>query len=108
MWSLTLSQVYSKRIHNLKFYFAGSYCGTVGLSVVTGPCTAGYYCTLSATRPDPQNDATGGDCPVGHYCPDGTGVPETCPPGYFSNATGNTDFTGCKLCTEGMFTYIVL
>lgn len=68
---------------------------------MTGPCDAGYYCTLGATRSDPQNDATGGTCPTGHYCPQGTGVPQGCPPGYFSNATGNVDFSGCKLCTEG-------
>lgn len=80
----------------------GYYCGSAGLSNVTGPCDAGYYCTLGATRSDPQNDATGGTCPAGHYCPQGTGVPQGCPPGYFTNATGNVDFSGCKLCTEGM------
>lgn len=79
----------------------GYYCGSAGLSNVTGPCDAGYYCTLGATRSDPQNDATGGTCPTGHYCPQGTGVPQGCPPGYFTNATGNVDFSGCKLCTEG-------
>lgn len=79
----------------------GYYCGSAGLSNVTGPCDAGYYCTLGATRSDPQNDATGGTCPAGHYCPQGTGVPQGCPPGYFTNATGNVDFSGCKLCTEG-------
>lgn len=79
----------------------GYYCGSAGLSNVTGPCDAGFYCTLGATRSDPQNDATGGTCPVGHYCPQGTGVPQGCPPGYFTNATGNVDFSGCKLCTEG-------
>lgn len=81
--------------------FVGYYCGSAGLSNVTGPCDAGYYCTLGATRSDPQNDATGGTCPAGHYCPQGTGVPQGCPPGYFTNATGNVDFSGCKLCTEG-------
>lgn len=79
----------------------GYYCGSAGLSNVTGPCDAGYYCTLGATRSDPQNDATGGTCPAGHYCPQGTGVPQGCPPGYFTNATENVDFSGCKLCTEG-------
>lgn len=27
----------------------------------------------------------GGPCPVGHYCPEGTGLPSTCPLGTFSN-----------------------
>ena len=68
---------------------------------MTGPCDAGYYCTQGALRADPQEDTTGGLCPVGAYCPQGTGVPPLCAPGYFSNATGNTNEGDCRSCTEG-------
>lgn len=83
------------------YWFPGSYCDQEELSSVAGPCTAGYFCTLGATRADPQADVTGGLCPTGAYCPTGTGVPELCPAGMFSNATGNTDYSDCKLCTAG-------
>ena len=88
------------------FNFLGSYCSTPGLAAVTGPCATGYYCTMGASRPDPQNDHTGGLCPVGHYCPEGTGDPERCPPGYFSNSTGNFNFSDCKPCPEGKKTLL--
>ena len=37
----------------------GYYCGSEELANATGECWAGYYCSGGATRPDPQNDATG-------------------------------------------------
>ena len=85
----------------ISFISLGFYCDTEELASPAGLCSAGYYCTLGAVRPDPQEDSTGGACTQGHYCPEGTGSPEPCPPGYFSNATGNTNFTDCRLCTAG-------
>ena len=81
----------------------GYYCETSELSSVTGQCQAGYYCVSGALRPDPQDDATGGLCPMGAYCPSGTDVPIMCSPGYYTNATGNTDATDCKECVPGKF-----
>ena len=66
-----------------------------------GPCSPGFYCTLGATRPDPTDTVTGDVCPVGSYCPSGTGDTVKCPAGYFSNGTGNTVFDDCKPCTAG-------
>jgi len=73
----------------------------VGLEAVSGPCDAGYYCTLTSDRPDPNGDPIGDICPFGYYCPQGTGVPQACSDGYFTNATGNTDVSDCELCTPG-------
>ena len=79
----------------------GHYCAVAGLANVSGECSAGYYCTSAAIRPDPTDGTTGDRCTPGHYCPVGTGSPVQCPPGYFSNATGNLDFADCTLCTAG-------
>lgn len=84
----------------------GKYCATHGSASVTGPCQAGYYCTVGAVRADPQNDTTGAMCPPGNYCPSGTGTPNKCPSGYFSNAYGNTAFSDCKECTLGKYGWL--
>ena len=81
----------------------GYYCDTEELDAVAGPCEPGYFCTLGASRPDPQDGVTGGLCPTGAYCPSATGVPLLCPAGYYTNATGNTNFTDCRECTEGSY-----
>ena len=46
--------------HNSKLF--------LGRSNVTGPCSAGFYCSSMATKPQPDNDATGGECPAGFWC----------------------------------------
>ncbi len=79
----------------------GSYCDVPELAAVTAPCAAGYYCTLGASMADPLDGVTGNLCPMGHFCPLGTQVPEPCPPGTFSNGTGNMADTDCRLCVEG-------
>ena len=43
----------------------------------------GYVCTGSASSPTPANDGTGGKCPTGRYCPEGSDVGELCPSGWF-------------------------
>ena len=51
-------------------------------------CAAGYFCrrNASSATPDQGNDAN--ICPVGHYCPEGTGEPVNCPVGKYGNDTG--------------------
>ena len=68
---------------------------------MTGDCAAGYYCIGGAIIPNPIDNVTGAICPEGHYCPDGTFTPESCPPGYYLNATGSGSFADCKLCLAG-------
>ena len=77
----------------------GMYCAYPGQEVPTGNCTAGYFCNDTATVPDQFV------CPMGHYCPRGTGVPIPCPAGTFSNATKNTKSTDCQQC-KGWFGFV--
>lgn len=62
----------------------GKYCDTTGLTEPTADCDEGFYCLLGATVPNnPTEDSTGGPCPVGHYCPQGTSLPLGCPAGSY-------------------------
>ena len=40
----------------------------IGLSKVSGPCDAGFYCNSSADNPRPTDGITGSVCPQGYYC----------------------------------------
>ncbi len=53
----------------------GSYCMTVGLSVVTGECLQGYYC------PSGSSSKTQHICPIGSYCPTNSPAALACPTG---------------------------
>ena len=46
----------------------GMYCNQTGLSLPTGDCDPGYYCSSAAIRADPQDISKGGLCPEGRYC----------------------------------------
>lgn len=62
----------------------GKYCGTTGLIEPTADCFAGFYCLQGATAGNnPTTDATGGPCPIGHYCPTGTSFPIGCASGTY-------------------------
>jgi hypothetical protein len=88
----------------------GSYCGSSGLHQVSGPCDAGFFCTLGAQLSTHASvtDSMGGVCPTGHYCPVNTAYPIECPAGTYMSSTGNTGnifYNGiqiyCNLCTAG-------
>ena len=51
-------------------------------------CAAGYFCRRNATSATPDQGDDANICPVGHYCPEGTGEPMNCPVGTFGNDTG--------------------
>ena len=65
--------------------------------VITGNCTAGYYCNHTSSQPDQHM------CPAGHYCPLGTDVPIGCPAGTYASTTFNTELGDCLNCTGGMY-----
>lgn len=81
----------------------GQYCLTRGLTEPTGPCTAGYYCTLGAILPDPVDEVYGDDCWAGHYCEQGSSLPEKCPSGTYLPTTGARSVGDCILCEAGKF-----
>ncbi|XP_061734344.1 neurogenic locus notch homolog protein 3-like [Nerophis ophidion] len=98
---LGLSQVEQCRICP-----AGFYCKDWGLPEPTGPCNAGYYCIAGVNIETPDGNystGVGGACPEGRYCPEGTGLPLTCPPGTYSDSRHLTDVLGCSSCPAGHF-----
>ncbi|KAH3841624.1 hypothetical protein DPMN_115097 [Dreissena polymorpha] len=81
----------------------GYYCGTAGLAAESGQCYGGYYCMSGAQVPDPTDGTTGGLCPVGHYCPNGTETAQECLAGTYQNGTGKTKAGDCEPCTPGYY-----
>ncbi|KAG8524769.1 hypothetical protein J0S82_017747 [Galemys pyrenaicus] len=80
---------------------AGHYCGQENLTQPSGPCDAGWFCVLAAwtARPfDLDNytstnclcpaTVTGGKCPAGSFCPEGSPEPLPCSPGSFCATSG--------------------
>ncbi|XP_014797053.1 PREDICTED: multiple epidermal growth factor-like domains protein 11 isoform X3 [Calidris pugnax] len=70
---------------------------------VTGPCLSGFYCSRGVSSPTPTDGLLGNACPKGNYCPLGSAFPQPCPPGYYSNSTGNTGIEDCLLCDAGYY-----
>ena len=52
---------------------------------------------------DDFNNTVAGICTVGNYCPIGTASPIPCPAGTYSNTSGNTNITDCRLCLAGSY-----
>ncbi|KAM4702881.1 uncharacterized protein WCC33_011421 [Rhinophrynus dorsalis] len=97
---------------------SGHYCGTEGLSIVSGKCDPGWFCVSAAWTPQPFDldnytsanclcpaTATGGKCLPGYYCPMGATEPLVCPPGFYCDNAGLPAPKGeCNagfFCTEG-------
>lgn len=68
-------------------------------------CDAGYFCTLGAKKPRPDNDSTEGGniCPAGGYCEQGSSVPKFCLGGYYNDETGKKTVYDCKKCPPGKY-----
>ncbi|XP_059234209.1 multiple epidermal growth factor-like domains protein 6 [Mustela nigripes] len=87
----------------------GHFCGASGLTAPSGPCSPGYFCLERASSPIPAGHShQGGPCPRGHFCPSGTSHPQPCPPGSYSNLTGQASCFPCPAgyyCPENITTY---
>ena len=79
---------------------SGQYCATTGLTLPTGDCDPGYYCLSGAKQKQPPDGATGGECPVAHYCPAGTSDPIVCPAGTYNPSTQQS---ACFPCPAGFY-----
>ncbi|ELR61474.1 hypothetical protein M91_11522, partial [Bos mutus] len=92
----------------------GLFCAEVGQAAPRGPCASGWFCVSAAwtARPfDLDNytstnclcpaTATGGRCPAGSFCPEGSPEATPCPPGSFC-ATSEDGLTGAP-CPPGTF-----
>ena len=73
-------------------------------SSVCLPCTPGYWCSNEATTNPEQNP-----CPVGHYCPSGTGganstlEPIPCPSGTYRDQVAGANISDCFPCPAGFY-----
>jgi DNA-binding beta-propeller fold protein YncE len=91
---------------------SGSYCGSLGLSIVSGLCTAGFYCPSGSSSATQTSCAVGQYCPagssnytlceVGFYCPNvSAAVHVACSPGSFCNSSGLSEVSGA--CSAGYY-----
>ena len=71
-----------------------SYCETTGLSAITGPCDAGWYCLGGAEFAQPVLNIQGGRCEVGNYCPSGSSDQVPCTAGKYCASTHLAVVTG--------------
>ena len=81
----------------------GSYCIN---GVISGICTAGYYCASGSNTPTPDSYTNYGiamPCPEGHYCLAGTLLPTPCPEGKFRISTGGVSVSDCTYCQAGYY-----
>jgi hypothetical protein len=76
----------------------GSYCGVSGLVETSGLCAAGFYCSYEQNSTTPR--PTSSPCPLGHYCLNGTGLPQACAPTQYQDAIGQSS---CKDCVAGFY-----
>jgi hypothetical protein len=79
----------------------GQYCGTTGLQLPTGNCTAGYFCLEGSQLAAPTDGTQGNICPAGSYCPTGSSINIECPVGTYNANTGATAESNCVVCDAG-------
>ena len=79
----------------------GYYCDATGLTEPVDLCSPGFYCTQGSNSSSPPvADASGGPCPVGTYCGNGTSVPVDCPAGSFQTSEQQSS---CNQCPQGYY-----
>ena len=84
-----------------KYIFVGHYCEVPGLSYPSGLCEAGYFCYLGSNSSNPSDTtASGGPCPAGTYCIEGSSEPVDCSPGYYNPIEVQSE---CLDCPAGAY-----
>ncbi|CEM37955.1 unnamed protein product [Vitrella brassicaformis CCMP3155] len=95
----------------------GVFCNGSGTPL--GTCSAGYVCKQLAEQNNPggtidvnqcpSDNTTGppvrayGECPVGHYCEEGTSDPVRCPAGRYRDTEQATGVLDCTECDEAQY-----
>ena len=64
--------MYMYMLHYVNVHVVTNLCTYVICALVPGDCSAGYFCV------EGSDSRTEEICPVGHYCPTGTGEPRRC------------------------------
>ena len=94
----------------------GNYCGDENTTSASGNCSEGYWCysgidkakpyggntsfTLNSSCYDTKIRGYGGICPVGSYCPQGSGLPTPCTIGTYAPVEG---LGTCYQCVKGYY-----
>ena len=76
------------------YFIYSSYCEIAGLSAVTGPCDAGWYCLGGAEFAQPQTAVQGGSCEVGNFCTEGSTAQTLCSASSYCDSTHLAAVTG--------------
>lgn len=83
----------------------GRYCNQNGATNTSGACSPGFYCTSGLDKPNPDSrnknasvshicpiigghTGFGDICPLGHYCPEGSTLPQGCEAGKYQDQIG--------------------
>ena len=87
---------------------AGYYCPTPAATNVSNLCPPGVYCLSGAANSSGvagERGGQGGDCPVGHYCLEGTRYPtqHPCVNGTYNPNTASVSEDACLPCTPGYY-----
>lgn len=75
----------------------------VSLRCLIALSTTGYFCTLGSSEPSPVSRTQGNVCPMGHFCPQGSGAPRPCPVGSFLPEPGASALSQCHPCPPGQY-----
>lgn len=65
--------------------------------------TTGHFCSPGSTEPSPVSRTYGDVCPMGHFCPLGSGSPKRCPVGSFLPEPGASSPSHCHPCPPGKY-----
>ena len=72
----------------------GHYCDKIALTEPSGLCHGGYTCEMNSTLPIQHI------CPIGNYCPPGSGKPFPCQNGTYTTSEGSIE---CHVCAAGYY-----
>lgn len=70
-------------------------------------CPAGYVCSGGTNTKYPIDPATenGYKCPIGNYCPEGSGAPVPCPIGTHNPNIQGASLDDCAVCSDGTYNF---
>lgn len=70
---------------------------------LTESSITGYFCSLGSSEASPFSQPYGDVCPMGHFCPQGSGSPRSCPVGSFLPEPGASSPSHCHPCPPGKY-----
>lgn len=90
-------------ISSLNWATVSHECCRLSVRCLIALSTTGHVCSLGSTEPSPVSQSYGDVCPMGHICPQGSGLPIPCPAGSFLPEPGASSPTQCRRCPTGKY-----